>query len=188
MTEEIMDDELKAEEIELDQYLVFTVKDQEFGFQARRVQEILSVTGTTKVPNAPSHIEGIMNLRGRLATVINFRKKFGFEQIEHDEDTRIIIVEQSGFPIGIVVDAVEEVIKIPDDSVHELPKSARVPGSEECITGVGMLKNRLIILLDIDRVLTGQELIEAGAISQMMEKVIKGRKSGAEEETNIEGA
>jgi len=170
MVNEVVTDDIDEEELEPDQYLVFTIKSQEFGIQAIRVQEISRVLGTTEVPNAPSYIEGIMNLRGRLASVINFRKKFGFELKEHDEDTRVIVVELGTFPIGIIVDSVEEVIRIPDEKVQELPESTTTSGSKEYMTGVGMLDNRLIILLDVDKVLTKTEVIELGEIHQMMEK------------------
>ena len=171
MVEEVEKDEIEEEELEQDQYLVFTVKAQEFGIQAIRVQEIGRVLATTEVPNAPSYIEGIMNLRGRLASVINFRRKFGFESKEHDEDTRVIVVEMNTFPIGIIVDSVEEVIKIPGEKVQELPESTKTLGSREFMTGVGMLENRLIILLDADKVLTKTEMIELGEINQMVGKV-----------------
>ena len=170
MVNEVVKDDIDEEELEQDQYLVFAIKSQEFGIQAIRVQEISRVLGTTEVPNAPSYIEGIMNLRGRLASVINFRKKFGFELKEYDEDTRIIIVELGGFPIGIIVDSVEEVIRIPDEKVQELPESTTTSGSKEYMTGVGMLDNRLIILLDVDKVLTKTELIELSEINQMMDE------------------
>ena len=168
MSDEVVRDNLDEEEIEVetDQYLVFRVKNQEFGFQAMRVQEISSVINTTEIPNAPPYIEGIMNLRGRLASVISFRKKFGFEPKEYDEDTRIIILEQGGFPIGIIVDSVEEVIKIPDEKVQKLPQTSITPLSKEYITGVGILDKRLIILLDVDKVLNKTEIAEASAISQ----------------------
>ena len=111
-----------------------------------------------------------MNLRGRLASVINFRKKLGFEPKEHDEDTRVIVVELDTFPVGIIVDAMEEVIKIPDEKVQELPESTTTSASKDYMTGVGMLDNRLVILLDVDKVLTSAELIELGEINQMMGK------------------
>ena len=170
MVNEVVKDDIEEEELEPDQYLVFAVKSQEFGIQAIRVQEISRVLGTTEVPNAPSYIEGIMNLRGRLASVINFRKKFGFEPKEHDEDTRVIVVELDTFPIGIIVDSVEEVIRIPDEKVQELPESTTTSGSKEYMTGVGMLDNRLIILLDVDKVLTKTELIELSEINQVMDE------------------
>ena len=170
MVSEVVTDEIEEEELEQDENLVFTVRSQEFGIQAVRVQEISRVLPTTEVPNAPSYIEGIMNLRGRLASVINFRKRLGFEPKEHDEDTRVIMVELDTFPIGIIVDAVEEVIKIPNEKVQKLPETTTTSASKDYMTGVGMLDNRLVILLDVDELLTSTELIELGEINQMMEK------------------
>ena len=167
----IEDEELVAEEVEADQYLVFTAQSQECGFQAMRVQEISQVLPVTHVPNAPPYIEGIMNLRGRIASVINFRKKFGFEPKEHDEDTRVIVVELDKCPIGITVDSVEEVVKIPDSSVQNLPESTSTAESKEYITGIGMLDKRLIILLDLDKVLTGTALIDVDELNQAISKI-----------------
>lgn len=170
MADEVMQEDISEEEVEQDQYLVFTLKSQEFGLQAMRVEEISRVLNTTEVPNAPPYIEGIVNLRGRLASVVNFRKKFGFEPKEPDEDTRVIIVEQASFPIGIMVDSVEEVIKIPNEVVQKLPEATSTSVVEEYITGVGMLDNRLIILLDAEKVLTKAELTELGTMSQMLDE------------------
>ncbi len=103
MPEELLS-EAEAEEVEKDQYLVFSIESQEYGIQAMKVQEISRVVPTTKIPNAPQYIEGIMNLRGKLGSVINFRRKFGFTDREPDEDTRIIIVERANFPTGIIID------------------------------------------------------------------------------------
>ena len=164
----IEDEELVAEEVEEDQYLVFTVQSQECGFQAMRVQEISQVLPVSHVPNAPPYIEGIMNLRGRIASVINFRKKFGFESKEHDEDTRVIVVELDNYPIGVIVDSVEEVVKIPESLVQTLPESTTTTESKEYITGIGILDKRLIILLDLDKVLTGTALINADDLNQII--------------------
>lgn len=170
MASEIINDDTNVGEVEQDQYVVFTVKSQEFGFQAMQVREISRVLSTTEVPNAPPYIDGILNLRGELASVINFREKFGFEPKEQDEDTRIIIVEHCDFPIGIVVDSVEEVLKIPDEVVQKLPESPVTTVAKEVITGVGMLENRLIILLDVNTILTRTELMELDTIKQMVEE------------------
>jgi len=170
MAEQVIEEELVAEEVETDQYLVFSAQSQEFGFQAMRVQEISQVLPVTPVPNAPQSIEGIMNLRGRIASVINFRKKFGFEPKAYDEDTRVIVVELGTYPVGIIVDSVAEVVKIPEQSVQMLPESTTPSASKEYITGVGMLDKRLIILLDMDKVLTGAELGEVGKYSQAITK------------------
>lgn len=166
-----IDNELIVEGVETDQYLVFTVQSREFGFQAMRVQEISQVLAVTQVPNAPPYIDGIMNLRGRIASVINFRNKFGFQPKEHDEDTRVIVVELGDSPIGIIVDSVEEVIKIPDDSVQQLPESTGSGGAQEYMTGIGVMENRLVILLDVEKVLTGTEMLEEGALKQAVDTV-----------------
>lgn len=167
MAQEALIEELEEEETEEDQYLVFSIRSQEFGIQALQVKEITAVVGTTAVPNAPPYVDGILNLRGLLATVIDFRRRFEFPPKEHDEDTRIIIVEHKGYPIGIVVDSVEEVIRITPEKVQDLPESAGLSLAEEkYITGVGMLDNRLIILLDVDKVLSKSELIDMNAIEK----------------------
>ena len=174
--EAIKEEILEAEEIEKDQYLVFTSKSQEFGIQAMRVHEISAPLGITKIPNTPVHIEGIVNLRGRLVSVIDFRKKFRFEVKEHDEDTRVVIVECGGFPTGIIVDSVEEVIKIPDEKVQKLPEGVATSISQEYITGVGMLDNRLVVLLDVDKILTKAELSELESARLATERVHPAKK------------
>jgi len=167
---EDMNEELEEEEIERDQYLVFTVRSQEFGIQAMLVQEISQVLGVTAVPNAPPYVEGILNLRGRLVSVINFRKKFGYESKGNDEDTRVVMVEHFGFPIGLIVDSVEEVIKIPNEKVQNLPESTTTTVSGY-VTGVGMLENRLIMLLDANRLLNKEEWIETAALGDEVDKL-----------------
>lgn len=177
MAGEIIQENISEEEIERDQYLVFTVKEQEFGIQAMRIQEISVPLPVTEVPNAPLYVEGIMNLRGHLVSVVNFRRKFGFETKEYDEDTRIIMVEHSGFPIGIIVDSVEEVIKITDEKVQKLPETTTTQTLEEYITGVGMLEGRLIILLDADNVLTKAEVIKVGELTKIKDAAIAENES-----------
>jgi len=188
MTNQVIQDDIEAEEVEQDQYLVFTTQSQEFGFQVTQVQEITSVLATTDIPNSPSYVEGIMNLKGQLATVINFRKRLGFEPKEHDEDTRVIVVEQAGFPIGIIVDSVEEVIKIPDDQVHKLPESTSASAAEETVKGVGMLDHRLIILLDMDKLLAETELTDAGTLTKAMDAAQLMETSNEPEGTEMDAA
>lgn len=179
MPEEIKT-EPEAEEVEHDQYLVFSIESQEYGIPAMRVQEISRVVPVTKIPNAPLYVEGIMNLRGRLGSVINFRKKFGFPEKAHDEDTRITIVERGNFPTGIIVDSVQEVIRIPDEMVQGMPESSRNKAVEEYVTGVGMLENRLIILLDVNRVLES-DMKETEAIKQAIGDIQSMKKQRKEE-------
>jgi len=161
-------DEIEAEEVEPDQYLVFKIMSQEFGIQAMLVQEISLPLEVTLVPNSLPYIDGVANLRGKLSTIINFRKKFGFGEKERDEDTRFIIVEHLGFPLGIMVDSVEEVIKITDDAVQKLHESTSYMTKNDDITGVGMLNKRIVILLDIKKILEKTEMIEPDIINQVI--------------------
>lgn len=147
--------EADAPDVEQDQYLVFTCAAQEFAIQGMRVQEIAAPLPATKIPGAPDYFEGIVNLRGRLASVIDFRKKFGLEPRAADEDTRVVLAEYQGAPIGLTVDSVEEVMRIPDDRVQQLPETIAAPLSRELIKGMGLFGDRLIILLDIDKVFAG---------------------------------
>lgn len=194
MTTEAIKEDIEEEEIEQDQYLVFTSRSQDFGIQAMRIQEISAPLIITKVPNTPPYIEGIINLRGRLVSVMDFRKKFMFEPKEQDEDTRIIMVEYGSYPIGIIVDSAEEVIKIPNEKVQKLPEVITTSVSQECITGVGMPDSkRLVILLDADKVLSSTDLAQLDATREAMENVqtikksdTEGRKTGAEQQADTE--
>ena len=169
MQGQVMNDEIDAEEVEEDQYLVFKVKSQEFCIQAKWVQEISRPLELTQVPNSFPYIDGVANLRGRLSTVINFRKKIGLEKKPHDEETRIIVIEHKGFPIGMTVDSVEEVIKITDDLVHKLPESTSTVIEDEPITGIGMVDKRMIIMLDIKKILDRTTLLDLEKIKQTLD-------------------
>lgn len=171
-------EDVEVEDVEEDQYLVFVTKGQEFAIQGMRVTEISAPMPMTKVPGTRPYIEGIINLRGRLVSVIDFRKKFGFEPKGSDEDTRIMMVEYGGYPIGVIVDQVEEVIKIPGEKVQGLPEGIAAPASEKFIKGVGMLENRLIILLDADKLLTATELKDLEATKQAIEGVMNMKNPG----------
>ena len=177
MAEEIAKGAVLEEDVEVenDQYLIFRIEGQEFGIQAMRVQEIATVLPITKVPNTPYHIEGIMNLRGKLASVLNFRKMFSFADRAYDEDTRIIVVEYDVYPVGLVVDSVEEVIKIPDDIVHTLPEATSKAIAEEFIRGVGILDKRLVILLSIDRIIGELESLNTDIMKKAIEDVKNGK-------------
>ncbi len=110
----------------------------------------------TKVPRAPVFVEGVINLRGKVIPIIDLRSKFGLEIREHDQNTRIIVIEISDMIVGFVVDSVSEVLRIPANTVE--PPPPVVSGLEsEYISGVGKLEDRLLILLDLNRLLSGEE-------------------------------
>jgi len=176
------------EELEQDQCLVFKIHDQEYGMQALRVKEIASVMSLTEVPQAPVYIEGILNHRGELVSVINFRKKFGFDVAPYDEDTRVIMVEKEGHSIGLLVDGVEEVIKVPQENVHQLPESMSTPLLEDYVTGVGMMGERLIILLDADRVLAKSEGADMRQLVKEVGATMKAEKAKDRKRMSAESA
>ncbi len=134
------------------QLVSFNIGDEEFGVDILKVQEINRMLEVTRVPNAPSHVDGVINLRGKVIPIIDLRCRFGMSRKEHDKHTRIVVVELHGRVIGFVVDAVREVLRIPR-SVTEPPPSIAGSVNEEYITAVGKLEDRLLILLDLEKVL-----------------------------------
>jgi purine-binding chemotaxis protein CheW len=141
---------------ELVQLVSFKIGVEEFGVDILKVQEINRMLEVTRVPNAPEHVEGVINLRGKVIPIINLRRRFGMERKERDKDTRIVVVELSGKVVGFVVDAVSEVLRIPRN-VTEPPPSLVAGIEAEYITAVGKLEDRLLILLDLEKVLSMEE-------------------------------
>ncbi len=138
------------------QLVSFKLGDEEFGVDILKVQEINNIVDVTRIPNAPEFVEGVINLRGKVIPIIDLRCKFGLPPKDRDKDTRIIVVELSGKIVGFIVDAVSEVLRIPK-SVTEPPPPIVSGIDAEYITAVGKLEDRMLILLDLDKVLTGVE-------------------------------
>jgi purine-binding chemotaxis protein CheW len=141
---------------ELIQLVSFTIGDEEFGVDILKVQEINRMLAVTRVPNSPEYIDGVINLRGKVIPIIDLRRRFRMERKEHDKNTRIVVVELSGKVVGFVVDAVSEVLRIPK-SVTEPPPPIVAGVDAEYITAVGKLEDRLLILLDLEKVLVTDE-------------------------------
>jgi purine-binding chemotaxis protein CheW len=110
----------------------------------------------TRVPNAPEYVDGVINLRGKVIPIIDLRRRFGMGRKENDKNTRIVVVELAGKVLGVVVDAVLEVVRIPK-SVTEPPPSLIAGMEADYITAVGRLKDRLLILLNLEKVLMDHE-------------------------------
>lgn len=146
-------EEIRAEQ-EL-QLVTFRLANEEYGLPITKVQEINRLVPVTKLPQTPSFMEGIINLRGRIIPVIDLRKRFELPITAHDEYTRIIIVEINGQTVGVTVDAVTEVVRISTANVEPPPLSVTV--NSRYISGVGKQDGRLIILLEIDQILSEQE-------------------------------
>ncbi|HTY35594.1 MAG TPA: chemotaxis protein CheW [Bacteroidota bacterium] len=137
---------------ELLQLVSFKMGDEEFGIDILKVQEIIRMTDVTRVPNAPPHVEGIINLRGKVIPVIDLRSRLGMAPKEHDRRTRTVVVEVGGKVVGFVVDSMSEVLRIPR-SLTEPPPSVVAGIDADYITAIGKLDDRLLTLLDIEKVL-----------------------------------
>jgi purine-binding chemotaxis protein CheW len=141
---------------ELLQLVSFKVGDAEFGVDILRVQEINKMMELTVVPNTPSFVEGVVNLRGRIIPVINLRSRLGLDEKDYDTETRIIVVDLHDKTIGFIVDEVKEVLRIPK-SITEPPPEIVSGVDSEYITAIGKLEDRLLILLDLTKVLSNKE-------------------------------
>ena len=139
----------------IQQLVTFRLGDEEYGVDILKVHEIDRMMDITEVPNAPPSIEGVINLRGKVIPVINLRKKFNLPDREADGRTKIVVVD-IGTSAGMIVDSVSEVLRISSDIV-EPPPPMTAGVSSEYIRGVGKLKDRLLILLDIEKLLGADE-------------------------------
>ena len=138
---------------EILQFVTFTLNNEEYGVDILSVQEINRITEITRVPNSAEYVEGVVNLRGKVIPIINLRTKFGFEEKPEDTSSRIIIMEINNITNGLIVDAVSEVLRIPSSIIEPTPPMSSDRNSQ-FIRGIAKLDNRLIILLDIDRLIS----------------------------------
>lgn len=139
-----------------EQLVVFDLAAEAYGVDIGAVREIIRMQDITKVPGAPEIVEGIINLRGNVIPVVDLRKRFRLEVTKRDKDNRIVVVDIGGQDIGVVVDAVNEVLRIASDSV-EPPSSVITTAESVYLLGIVKLEGRLVILLDLEKVLTDSE-------------------------------
>ena len=159
-----MSEEIKKHEVDLLQLVTFRIGEEEFGVDILRVQEIIRIMEITRVPKSPDFVEGVINLRGKVIPIIDLRKRFGLEVKEYVKHTRIIVIEISNMIVGFVVDAVSEVLRVPADTVEPPPPAVMGGIDSEYISGVGKLEDRLLILLDLDKLLSQEEQAELGQV------------------------
>ncbi len=145
------------------QLVVFDLADEGYGVDISAVREIIRLQEITHVPRTPEFVEGVINLRGKVIPVIDLRKRFGLAVEAESQDNRIVVVDIGDQDIGVVVDAVTEVLRIPTDSV-EPPASVITTADSDYLLGIAKLDSRLIILLDLQKVLS---VDEQGALSEM---------------------
>ena len=137
------------------QIVGFRVGRETYGVPITSVHEIVRVPEITAVPDAPSYMEGVINLRGKIVSIIDLRKRFG-EAVQPSNKNRILVAEVNGKLFGLVVDSASEVLKIARGEI-EAPPALVQEGRLNCVSGVGKLKGRLIILIDLARLLPAAE-------------------------------
>jgi len=143
--------------LEQEQLVVFEVGDESFGIDISLVQEIIRLQPITEVPRAPMYVKGVINLRGKVIPVIDVRERFSIGMGEETKATRIVVVDVLGNIVGMIVDAVSEVLRLATDSI-EPPSSIVGSVGSQYLRGIGKLEDKLVILLDLDTL-----LVEMGA-------------------------
>jgi len=138
------------------QLVIFTLAGEQFGIDIASVESIIKLQRITSVPQAPDFVEGITNLRGAVLPVVNLERRFGLPAQPQTAETRIVVANMGGLKIGMIVASVSEVLNI-EDSLIEPPPPIATSINTEFITGVAKFDSRLIILLDLSRVLTSDE-------------------------------
>jgi purine-binding chemotaxis protein CheW len=138
------------------QFVTFILMDEVYGINVMQVQEVLRVTEIAPVPGAPSYVLGIVNLRGNVVTVIDTRKRFGLASTELDDSSRIIVIESERQVVGILVDAVAEVVELRENEIDAAP-NVGTEESSRYIQGVATQEDRLLILVDLNKLLTDEE-------------------------------
>lgn len=149
------DEKRSKEEIQL---VVFNIGEEEFGVEINQVREIVKLVSITRMPKAPQFIEGVVNLRGQIITVIDLAKRLDLPSLGKTEATRIMVVEVGSNTVGMIVDSVSEVLRLSMDSIEDTPSLIDTEVHERYLRGVGKSEDRLLILLDLNEVLSSDEI------------------------------
>ncbi|MDP9267478.1 MAG: chemotaxis protein CheW [Acidobacteriota bacterium] len=148
----------------------FRIGRETFGVPIELVHEIVRVPDITAVPDAPEYIEGVINLRGKIISVVDLRKRFGEREITRTKKNRILVAELDNKMVGLIVDSASEVLKVPRAEV-ENPPNVFEEGELNYVTGVGKLNGRLIILIELSKILQRGELKRLGDLAEAAQSV-----------------
>ena len=146
----------QEEDTQKGRFLTFKLGEESFGLEIKYVTEIVGIQPITKIPEVPNYVKGIINLRGKVISVIDVRVKFKKEPVDYDERTCIIVIDIDDMSVGLIVDNVSEVITIKDDDIVP-PPSYKTGFQNEYIKGVGKYKDGVKLLLDSNKLLTDKE-------------------------------
>ena len=144
----------------------FRIGRETFGVPISLVHEIVRVPEITAVPEAPAYVEGVINLRGKIVSIVDLRKRFGEKEITQNKKNRILVVEVEKKMVGLIVDAASEVLRMSSDDIDN-PPNVFEEGELNYVTGVGKLKDRLIILIELNKVLQKGELKRLGEVAAL---------------------
>lgn len=146
----------EQEDTQAGKYLTFNIGEEEYGIEIRYVTEIIGIQKITDLPDTPNFVKGVINLRGKVIPVIDVRLRFLLEERDYDERTCIVVVNINDIAVGLIVDAVSEVLDIPDTDVEDPPKVNKGSGSRY-IQGLGKVGDAVKILLNIQKLLFDEE-------------------------------
>lgn len=165
------------------QLVVFDLASEHYGVDISDVREIMRMQNITKVPGAVSYVEGVINLRGKVLPVLDLRKRLGLKVAEQTAESRIVVVDIADGEVGVIVDAVTEVLRVPNSAI-EPPSSMVAQGNSDYLRGIAKLTDRLIILLDLNKLLSSKA--DADLIARVLgENVSDVKKPDADLENTV---
>lgn len=158
-----MNDVVEDNDDTIIQWVTFRLEGEKYGIKVMQVQEVLRMTEIAPVPGAPHYVLGIINLRGNVVTVIDTRRRFGLPDVENDDETRIVIVEANNNVVGILVDSVTEVVDLKISEIETAPNVGN-DESSKYIQGVSSRDDELLILVDVNKLLSDEEWQEVASL------------------------
>ena len=165
MFEDTIEKESSSSSEESLQLVSFELSGEEFGVDIMQVSEIIPISKITRIPQAPECVKGLINLRGKIVVVIDLNRRLGFSPRESDSLSKIIIVKVKDTTIGMLVNSVNGILKLPLSFIESTPDMIKSKINSEYLTGVGKAGNRLLILLNLPRVLGEEEVDELNQLS-----------------------
>jgi len=174
------------EERDTDQFVVFTLGNEEYGVGILDVREIVKTGTVTMIPNSPNFLRGVINLRSKIVGVIDLEKRFMMTREEEHTGKHIVIAEIGDGTFGLLVDEVTDVLRLPKDDIKLPPEIITKKIGVNYIRGIGTLKDKLIILLDLERVLSEKEIIELAKASAREYRNIKTEKEEVAKENLVQ--